>query len=224
MANYAYCSLWFKDFTIERGVHHLEALLTLFPVSAARSNLRLVVRSLDPSQGVSLERELLTDPGDVRELAAGFLHDDTAYEVTAFWDLWQWQQAESLDLTWQRMPLPVQFLLQGELFDDGRYESAGHIWIRLGKEHLFTGHAGVLTGAEIRPEDFTDRAENQFAWALQEPDVLQAYRRRTCENIQMLLTYLHRIQEGLPVDRHRLWSEGEEDFPAVTEKILASAE
>lgn len=223
MANYAYLSLWFRDFTIERGAHHLEALLTLFPVSKARADYRLIIRSLDPSQGISLEREPLSDPAEVRELASQFLHDDTSFEVTAFWDLWQWRQPEGLKIEWEQKPSQVELLLQGEQFDEGRFRETGHVWLRLGPEHLFTGHAGALTGAELKPEDFTTRAENEFAWALQEPQTLHDYRSYTRKNIRIVCGFLREIETSLPLERYRLWSEGEAGFDKLTGEILAGS-
>ncbi|MFB3094433.1 MAG: hypothetical protein ACE10O_01080, partial [Candidatus Acidiferrales bacterium] len=79
MANFAFLSLWFDDFTIQKGTHHLEALLTLFPLSAARRDFRLLIRSLDATQQPTLERDLLATPPAVRELAEQFLHQDTSY-------------------------------------------------------------------------------------------------------------------------------------------------
>ena len=221
MANLANLSFWFGDFTVERGAHHLEALLTLFPVSESRPDLRLVVRNLDPSQSVTMERDLITDPEAVRELCAELLHEDTSYEVSAFWNLWRWRTAEGPRLEWSRTASGVEFILQGKEFDGGRGIETGHVWMRLGAEHLFTGHAGVLTGDEPRPEDSETRAENEFAWALQEPETLREYRRYTRENVRQLYGFLREAGKSLPVERHRLWSEGETDFEEVTETILA---
>lgn len=221
MANYAHLSLWFRDFNIERGIHHLEALLTLFPRSKDRSDFHLRIRSLDPSQAISLERELLPGPTEVQLLSCEFLHDDTSYEVTAFWDLWHWGQPEGLQLKWERNPTPVEFLLQGEQFDEGRFRATGHVLVRLGFEHYFTGHASILTGAAPDPDAFSSRTESEFAWALQDPQALQMYRQHTYENVQTLYAFLQAALKSLPVERHRLWSEGEADFGKLTERILA---
>lgn len=221
MANYAFLSLWFRDFTIQRGTHHLEALLTLFPVSTSRHDFRMLIRSLDTAQNPTLERDLLTAPSAVRELADQFLHEDTSYEVTVHWDLWQARTAAGPSLEWEQSPARVELLLQGEQFDEARYRETGHVLLNLGFEHLYTGHADVLSGAEIRPEDFTNRAEYEFIFALQDPQVLETYRRRTRENIRRLYSYVRQVEKGLPVKKRRLWSEGEADFARRTEKILA---
>lgn len=129
MANYAYLGLWFRDFTIERGVAHLGALLTLFPVSPTRPGFRLVIRSLDPAQSSTLEADMLAAPAAVEKLAAQFLHNDTSYEVTAWWELWQARPAAPL---WEQVPTPVGLLNQGEESDDARYRETGHVVCRLG--------------------------------------------------------------------------------------------
>ena len=224
MANLANLSFWFGDFTVERGTHHLEALLTLFPVSESWPDLRLVVRSIDPSQSVTMERELMADPEAVRELCADFLHEDNSYEVSAYWDLWLWEPAEGPRIEWSRPASGVEFILQGKEFDAGRWEETGHVWMRLGAEHLFTGHAGVMTGGEPRPEQAETRAESEFAWALQEPEALHEYRRHTRENVRQLYGFLDEASKSLPVERQRLWSEGETDFGTLTETILADAD
>lgn len=223
MANFAFLSLWFHDFTIQKGTHHLEALLTLFPLSTARRDFRLLIRSLDTTQQPTLERDLLATPSAVRELAEQFLHQDTSYEVTAHWDLWHAHTTAGPSLEWNQTPSRVELLLQGEQFDQGRYRETGHVLLSLGFEHLYTGHADILSGAEVRPEDFTNRAEHEFIFALQEPQALEAYRRHTCENIRRLYSYLRQMEESLPTKERRLWSEGETDFARRTEQILAAS-
>ncbi len=130
-----YLNLSFQGFTIERGLHHLEALLQLFPQSAARPGFRLVVRSLGPEESPTLERDLIATPADVRAVASEFLHGDTAYEVTAYWDLWQPPAGRG---DWKQAPLPVEFLLEGEEYDPSREPGVReHIVATLGPEDLY---------------------------------------------------------------------------------------
>ena len=44
---------------------------------------------------------------------------------------------------------------------------------------------------------------------------------RTEENIQKLMGWMRTVEEALPVERFRLWSEGEENFEARIDEILA---
>jgi hypothetical protein len=135
MASYAFLSLWFREFSIEKGVSHLETLLGLFPASAQRPGFRLVVRSLSPAESPSLEADMLVAQADVRVAASEFLHNDTAYEVTAHWDRWQPRGGND----WEQAPVMAEFVLQGEEFDNARYRELGHLQVNLGPEHLYLG-------------------------------------------------------------------------------------
>ncbi|MFQ5778423.1 MAG: hypothetical protein ACE5IP_10500 [Terriglobia bacterium] len=159
MANYAYLSLWFRDFTIERGIAHLGALLTLFPVSDARPGFRLVIRSLDPAQSSTLEADMLAAPTAVEKLAGQFLHNDTSYEVTAWWELWQARPAATPG--WEQRPAPVGLLLQGEEFDDARYRETGHVILNLGFEHLYTDPAAGAAGLDISGRSAAQEESNR---------------------------------------------------------------
>ena len=54
-----------------------------------------------------------------------------------------------------------------------------------------------------------------------EREGFRTYHERTRENIRKLLDWMQRIERTLPVDRALLWSEGEENFEARIEEILA---
>lgn len=144
MANYAYLNLWLRDFSIEAGLAHLEKLLGLFPVSPLRPGFRLVVRSLDQAQSPSLEADLLASPADVRAAAGEYLHEDTVYEVTAHWNLWQLSEEDE----WQEDPSPVEMLLHGQEFDAGRFREAGHLQLKLSHERLY------VVPPERSPQDY----------------------------------------------------------------------
>ena len=201
MANHAYLSLWFRDFTIETGLAHLEKVLSHFPVSAQQPGLRLVVRSLDPGQSPSLEADLLTAPADVRAAAAEFLHDDTAYEVTAYWDLWQPREEE-----WEQAPSPVEFLLAGEEFDAARYREAGHLQVNLGPEHLYLGLPDRGPDTWLRP--VRENVRRLFAFL------------RSLEK-ELPLADLPAGELGQA--GWRLWSEGDPDFSVRSEQLLFGA-
>ena len=203
MANYAFLSLWFREFTIASGLTHLEKVLSHFPVSAQQPGLRLVVRSLDPGQSPSLEVDLLATPADVRAAAAEFLHDDTAYEVTAYCDLWQ-PRAEG---AWEQAPMPVEFLLAGEEFDAARYREVGHLQANLGPETLYL---------QVMPSPTPSEAGPSLRFAR--------------ENVRRLFAFLRSLEKELPLADlpagelgqagWRLWSEGDPDFSVRSEQLL----
>jgi hypothetical protein len=53
------------------------------------------------------------------------------------------------------------------------------------------------------------------------PENLREYHQRTRENIQKLMDWLRTVEQALPVKHSRLWSEGEENFEARLDEILA---
>jgi hypothetical protein len=57
-----------------------------------------------------------------------------------------------------------------------------------------------------------------MAW----PENLQRYQEKTRENIRQLLDWIRKIEKAVPVERVRLWSEGEENFEARVEEILVA--
>jgi hypothetical protein len=225
VANYAFLNLWFKDFTVERGLEHLQALLTLFPVASTQPGFwRVLVRAIDPGQAPLVEHAYLPTPEAARQQAAELWQADCACELAAYWNLWQWSLGPGPKLEWADRPSPVEFLLYGEGFDEAYFREAGQVQIHLGFEHLYTGHAQILDGAEIRPQDAESRAEQEFTLALLEEDSLQVYRQHTRENVRRLYAFLHQAEKSLPIENHRLWSEGEADFARHTEEILAPRE
>jgi hypothetical protein len=94
--------------------------------------------------------------------------------------------------------------------------------VKLGFEHFFTGHAGLLgirPGAKAVAES---PEEARFLEAMAWPENLQRYHEKTRENVRKLLDWVRRIEKAVAVEHLRLWSEGEENFEARLEEILAA--
>jgi len=139
--------------------------------------------------------------------------------VEAHWDLWVFDAATS---KWKTQPRTLQIYAHGEGYDDAFWRENGHIQVNLGFEHLFTGHAGLLG---IRPNARAaaqSPEEARFLEAMAWPENLQAYEEKTRENVRKLLDWVRRIERSSAPDRVRLWSEGEENFEARLEEILAA--
>ena len=56
---------------------------------------------------------------------------------------------------------------------------------------------------------------------MSQPANLREYQEKTRENIRKVFDWMQRIEGAVPVERTRLWSEGEENFEARIEEILA---
>lgn len=76
-------------------------------------------------------------PKQAVEETAEILHEDYAYEFQIGWNLWELEQAPSLDPRWVRAPRLVRVTGFGPLFDEGAYEQDGHIRIDFGSDTPF---------------------------------------------------------------------------------------
>jgi hypothetical protein len=222
MANQAYLSVWCKNFTEERILGDFGNFLETVPFSAAKPGFAyLIARAVDARESPILEQDLRGVPLDasgIIEIAKDYLHSDSAYEVHCYWDLCLFD-AEG---RWKLEPQPLEIFCHGEDYDEGFWQESGHIEVNLGFEHLFTGHArllGIQRGSQAPAQSIEEaRFLETMAW----PENLQRYQEKTRENIRKLLDWVRKIEKALPVERVRLWSEGEENFEARVEEILVA--
>ena len=224
MANRAYLRVWTRDFSEQTMIAELARFLTTAPLSASHPAFdELIVQAVDPSETPVAEWDLREGgygAPEVAALAAQHLNADTAYFAEAKWDLWTLNMET---LKWQQGPQPLVLMCHGSAYDDGVAATAGHFAADLGFEHLFTGHAGVLApGAAANPFDASDHpVEKTFRqWRAVESN-RREYAVKTRENIQQLFHWIEAIERALPVERSELWSEGEENFEARLDAILA---
>jgi hypothetical protein len=223
MANLAYVNLWLRDFDEASRIERLERLLETVPASKTRPGFSsLVIRAVEPSLPPIAEYDLRSAPVSAAEIAAfarEHAHADAAYEVEAYRDLWV-RDADTG--RWNDQPQPIQISSYGLEYDDGiAVADSGNFQIDIGFEHYFTGHAGLLGTSGTRVLSSDHPAEQEFLAAMSLPENLRGYHERTRENIQRLMRWMTVVQTILPVERMRLWSEGEEDFEARLDEILA---
>jgi len=223
MANHAYLRVWTRDFSIETMIAEFARFLTTAPLSASHHTFEeLIVQAVDPGETPIAEwdlRPLDAGPAEVAAMAALHLNSDTAYIVSARWDLWGFD-IESLK--WQRKPEPLILTCHGLDYDDGVAATAGHFQADLGFEHFFTGHAGMLPpAAASNPFNSSEHpVEHTFRQWMATSNNLKQYHDKTRENIQQLFHWLEAIERALPVERTELWSEGEENMEARLDAIL----
>ncbi len=199
-----------------------ERLLETVPFSAELPGFsELFIRAVDPTETSLVERDLRGQPLDaarVIELAREYEYADSAYEVQAHWDLWTYDSGAA---RWQSRPQRLGLICHGEEYDGGAYTDAGHFQADVGFEHLFTGHARLLGASVASVAPPQHPAEDEFLAVMARPENLCEYHQKTRENIQTLMDWMRAIEEALPVERCRLWSEGEENFEARLDDILA---
>lgn len=222
MANRAYASIWLREFSEETLLERWGGFLGTVPHSTKLQGFsNLLIRAVDESETPILEQDLRTIAADTNaliEIAREHVHNDCSYETQAFWDLWVYDPS---NLRWELAAQPLDLNCYGEDFGDSEWQASGHFLVDVGFEHLFTGHAGLLGSngpdrAAIRHPD-----EQRFVSLMSQPQNLTEYREKTQENIRKLYEWMTKVETALPVARTRLWSEGEENFEARIEEIIA---
>ena len=222
MANRAYASVWSKNFSEATMLEQFERLLETVPFSATQPGFtELVIHAVNPAETSLVEHDLRRQPlnaAAVVEMAREYLHADSAYEVQAHWDLWVYDTSLA---RWQPQPQRLGIICHGEEYDSGACAEDGHFQADIGFEHLFTGHARLLgpaTGSAAPPQH---PAEAAFLAVMAQPENLREYHQKTRENIQILMDWMRAVEQAVPVERYQLWSEGEENFEARLDEILA---
>jgi hypothetical protein len=82
----------------------------------------------------------------------------------------------------------------------------------------------ALAASTVEPEPPTQDLEEGRQWVshLRDQAHWHEYLAKTQENIRRLFGWTRKVERTLPVERVRLWSEGEEDFRERMEAILAA--
>jgi hypothetical protein len=224
MPNHAYLRVWTRDFSMETMLAQFARFLTTAPLSTARNAFdELIVQAVNPTETPVAEwdlRPLNTSPAEVAAMAVQHLNVDTAYFVSAKWDLWEF---DIETLKWQHQPQPLELSCYGPDYDDGITASAGHFMADLGFEHFFTGHGGLLApGAAANPFPTSDHPmEHTFRQWMAVSGNLKEYHAKTRENIKRLFNWVESVERALPLERSELSSEGEENFEARLDAIMA---
>jgi len=224
MANHAYLRVWTRDFSVETMLAEFARFLTTAPLSPTQNTFtELAVQAVDATETPVAEwdlRPVHAGPAEVAAMSVQYLNPDTAYIVGGKWDLWG---LDIESLRWQHKPEPLVLACHGLEYDGGLAASAGHFMADLGFEHFFTGHGGLLApGAASNPFNSSDHPiEHTFRQWMAAGGNLKEYHAKTRENIQQLSNWLEAVERALPVERSELWSEGEENFEARLDAILA---
>lgn len=146
MAEPLYLSLWIQDFRQENMLEHFSAILGGFPFSVFYSGIQsLTIRAVSDAEPDIVD-EGFEDPVPLEEVIRRcneFLHDDSAYELTAYWDLWQ-----NFDGEWLLRPRQVHLSCFGPHYDN---DLGDHIRLALGYDIEFlpslSDPRGITTSA-----------------------------------------------------------------------------
>jgi hypothetical protein len=222
MPNLSYLNVWCKDFPEESILERFGAFLATVPFSEAKPGFtHLTVHAIDATEVPVLDQDLRSFPLDaagIIEMASDHMHGDCSCEVQCHWDLWVFDPSGG----WKLEPHPLEIFCHGEDYDNSLWQENGHFEVNLGFEHLFTGHAGLLGIHQRHAAAAQSTEEAHFLEAMAWPENLKEYQEKTQENIRKLLGWVRGMEAAVPVERVRIWSEGEENFEARIEEILAA--
>jgi hypothetical protein len=221
MPNHAYASFWVRERSPQALLGQFQRLLGTFPLSSVSHQFtNLVIRAVSPSESPLAEHDLrgtMASASDVIALAAEREDQDCSYEVEAYWDIWQRNLETGV---WEKGPERVLLTCTCPDYDEGAAKESGDFLADLGFEHFYTGHAGILgrLGARSAP---ADPVEAEFLSWMTHEEHLHEYYEKTRANIQLVLNWVRDVEKDVPLERFRLWSEGEENLEARLDEILA---
>jgi hypothetical protein len=223
MSNQSYLSVWCTDQPEELLLERFGAFLATVPFSATTPGFtQLTIDAVSAAEIPILEQDLRQIPLDVAgiiDIAQEHLNRDCAYDVACCWDLSVFDAGSG---KWKVEPQPLEISCYGEDYDDQLWRENGHVQVNFGFEHLFTGHAGLLGFRRASRAPAQSPEEARFLEAMAWPENLERYHDETRKNIRKVLDWIRQIEKAVPVERIRLWSEGEENFEARIEEILAA--
>jgi hypothetical protein len=152
MADTLYLSLWYPNLRLGELAGKLAAVLgefaahggeervysaTVWPISWNESPIFQQIYGRRAGATGGAPGKLGAEPQAAVGEALEILHDDYAYEFEIGWSLWELESGEGLDPRWVRGPRMVRVTGYGPLFDEGAYESEGHIRIDFGFDTPF---------------------------------------------------------------------------------------
>ncbi len=225
MLNCAYSGFWLRGYSKANMLEDFRRFLELFPFAAARPGLHsLTIRAVDAAQVALVQRDYRLEPmrpDEWLEVAQEFLHDDSAYEASAYWDLWTLSRAAET-WQWRLEAQPVELVCNGTTYDDEVYRELGHFHLVAGPEHLFVGLTGILPPDAVAFSASGFEEETRLVNYMSDEAHRREYLTKTQDNIRRLLGWARKVERSLPVERMRLWSEGEQDFRERIESIVAA--
>jgi hypothetical protein len=139
MADSLNLSLWFPSFREDEMLPRAVSVMRQFLFSEVREGITyLSVHPVAWSEPTVLERRFNPgiSPEEAAEIASEFAHDDFAFVLEAFWDLWVPNEDSEGD-AWVQRPIAVRFVVHGVQFDEGIYTDDGHMEVDFGLDTPF---------------------------------------------------------------------------------------
>lgn len=191
MADQLYLSLWYPNFRLDSLPVALEKVMQQFAAAGGASRVAAAtVYPISWNEAPIWQRVYRNETEDEEAspravLAASMelAHDDYAWEFELVWEMWVPEQAGGLDTMWRQEPRIVRIVGYGPRFDEGAWETNGHIRIDFGLDTPF-----LYEDMDLDPDAVT----------------------RVQQNIQRLVEFTEGIQKNAGISTRLLWSESGE--------------
>ena len=166
MADTLYLSLWYPDLRLPALAEKLNSVLssfaahggeplvysaTVWPVNWSQPPVFQQIYGRRIGAAGDGKTALGAEPALAVEQAIELLHDDFAYEFQIGWSLWELEElSPPQGSRWARSPHMVRVIGFGPLFDEGTYQSDGHIRIDFGPDTAFLAEGLELDSIAAR--------------------------------------------------------------------------
>ena len=213
MADQLFLSYWLRNYSDTTMLRNYEKLLRLFPFSLlAQQASTFKIMAVDVSEPVVAE---IPYPPPVPieavlAVAKDFQNADASYRLEAWWDLWQF------DAEWKLTPVRVALCCFGPEFNQSPTGFGGPLDIPAPPVLTFPNPGDdAALGCALEIEFGID------ANFLPQPELPDSPRMIE-SNIKSLLKLVHDLDDALPVETRRLWSESGENFAEKLHQALTA--
>jgi hypothetical protein len=213
MADQLFLSYWLRNYSDSTMLRNYEKLLRLFPFSLlAQQATTFKIMAVDPSEPVVAEIPYSPPaPIDaVLAVAKDFQNADASYRLETWWDLWQF------DMEWKLAPARVALCCFGPEFNQSPS----------GLERAPDAQPASVISFPNPNEDAAIGCALEIEFGidanfLPQPDLPDSPRMIE-SNIKSLLKLVHDLDDALPVETRRLWSESGENFAEKLHQALTA--
>lgn len=193
MADQLYLSLWYPNFRLEALPGALEKVMEQFAAVGGSSRVSAATAyPISWNEAPAYQRvyrgeadEEDSVPRAAIAAAMETIHDDYAWEFELVWELWVPEENAGLDTMWRQEPRVVRVVGFGPQFDEGAYETNGHIRVDFGPDTPFLYEDVDLD------EDAVQRVK---------------------QNVQRLVEFTNAVQKNGGISTRLLWSESGESL------------
>jgi hypothetical protein len=223
MADQLFLSFWLRNYSDATMLRNYEKLLRLFPFSRlANQPSTFKIMAVDPTEPVVAEIPYPPPVpiDDVLAVAKDFQNADASYRLETWWDLWQFTSEENTSEQtkgdWKLAPARVALCCFGPEFNQSPSAVPRALDVPRTSVLAFPGpDEDAAIGCALEIEFGID------ANFLPQPDLPDSPHMIE-SNIKSLLKLVHDLDDALPVETRRLWSESGENFAEKLHQALTA--